>query len=137
MDGRHVRDRLLGETNSHIGSARPCSAAEKPPGLASHLHYFEVEGGPMEPVEDLAIQGNAVAGSPDSVFAIDVTAADVKCPACEGISPLADERAYLHGSGSLLRCKHCTSVLGRFRRSRDAVWIDLRAATSWQLQLPH
>ena len=91
----------------------------------------------MEPADDLAIQGDAVAGSPDSIFAVDVTAAEVACPSCGGTSPLADEKAYLRGSGSLLRCAHCSSVLGRFRRSQDAIWVDLRASGAWQVLLPH
>lgn len=91
----------------------------------------------MEPADDLAIQGNAVAGSPANIFAVDVTAAEVKCAACGGNSPLADEKAYLRGPGSLLRCKHCSSVLGRFRRSQDAIWVDLRSSGAWQLLLPH
>ena len=91
----------------------------------------------MEPAEDRAIQGNAVAGSPDGVFAIDVTAAQVTCPSCGRSTPLADERAYLHGSSSLLRCTHCTSTLGRLRRSQEATWIDLRTSGAWQVQFPH
>lgn len=91
----------------------------------------------MEPAEDLAIQGNAVAGSPATIFAVDVTAAEVTCAACGASSPLADEKAYLRGPGSLLRCTHCSSVLGRFRRSQGAVWVDLRASAAWQVLLPH
>jgi hypothetical protein len=87
--------------------------------------------------DDLAVQGRAVAGSPGHVFAIDVTAADVVCPDCGGNAPLADERAYLHGEGSLLKCRHCSAVLGRFRRSQDAIWVDLRSMPVWQLQTPH
>lgn len=64
----------------------------------------------MEPADDLAIQGNAVAGSPDNMFAVDVTAAEVTCAACGATSPLADEKAYLHGCDY-----HCSSVLGRFK----------------------
>jgi hypothetical protein len=91
----------------------------------------------MEPGDDLAIQGNAVAGSPASIFAVDVTAAEVVCAACGARAPLADEKAYLHGSVSLLRCERCSAVLGRFRRSQDAVWVDLQASAAWQVLLPH
>jgi predicted RNA-binding Zn-ribbon protein involved in translation (DUF1610 family) len=91
----------------------------------------------MEPADDLAIQGDAVAGSLGSIFAVDVTAAEVVCPDCGGTSPLADEKAYVRGPGSVLQCKHCSSVLGRFRRAQDAVWVDLRASGAWQVLLPH
>ena len=91
----------------------------------------------MEPADDLAIQGDAVAGSLANIFAVDVTAAEVTCPGCGVGTPLADEKAYLRGSGSLLQCKHCSSVLGRFRRSQDAIWVDLRSSGAWQVLLPH
>jgi hypothetical protein len=91
----------------------------------------------MESTDDLAIEGNAVAGSPGNIFAVDVTAAEVTCTECGTGTPLADEKAYLRGSGSLLRCKHCSSVLGRFRRSQDAIWVDLRSSGAWQVLLPH
>jgi predicted RNA-binding Zn-ribbon protein involved in translation (DUF1610 family) len=91
----------------------------------------------MAQPDDLAVEGNAVAGSPGQIFAIDVTAAEVTCPDCGGNSPLADEKSYLRGEGSLLQCKHCSSVLGRFRRSQTAIWVDLRSMPGWQVQIPH
>jgi hypothetical protein len=91
----------------------------------------------MESPDDLAIQGSAVAGTPSSIFAIDVTAAEVVCAECGARSALPDEKAYLHGPVSQLHCARCSSVLGRFRRSREAVWIDLRAPAAWQVLLPH
>jgi len=91
----------------------------------------------MEPADDLAIEGNAVAGSLADIFAVDVTAAEVKCAACGANSPLADEEAYVRGPGSLLQCRHCSAVLGRFRRSQDAIWVDLDSSAAWQVLLPH
>ena len=91
----------------------------------------------MESADDLTIQGNAVAGSPGGIFAIDVSAAEVTCADCGANTPLADEKAYVRGSGSLLHCKHCSSVLGRFRRSQEAIWVDLNSSAAWQVLLPH
>lgn len=91
----------------------------------------------MELAADLAVQGDAVAGSLSNIFAVDVTAAEVVCPQCGRASPLADEKAYLRGPASLLQCKNCSSVLGRFRRAQDVVWVDMRASGAWQVLLPH
>jgi hypothetical protein len=91
----------------------------------------------MEPEDDLAIEGNAVAGSHDSIFAVDVTNAEVTCAACGETSPLAHEKTHLRGPDSSLRCKHCSSVLGRFRRAQDAIWVDLDSSAAWQVSLPH
>jgi hypothetical protein len=91
----------------------------------------------MEPADDLAISGRAVAGSPASIFAVDVGAAEVTCTSCGLSTPLADERAYVRGGGSLLHCRHCSTVLGRFRRAHDTIWVDLDSLAAWQLALPH
>ena len=91
----------------------------------------------MDQPNDLAIDGNAVAGSLDKIFAVDVTAASVTCAGCGQESPLADEKAYLRGPGSVLQCKHCSSILGRLRRSEDALWVDLDSSAAWQILLPH
>jgi DNA-directed RNA polymerase subunit RPC12/RpoP len=91
----------------------------------------------MEPEDDLAIEGNAVAGSPANIFAVDVTGAEVTCAACGTSSPLAEEKADLRGPESSIRCKHCSSVLGRFRRAQDAIWVDLDTSAAWQVALPH
>lgn len=91
----------------------------------------------MEPADELATSGRAVAGSPASIFAVDVGAAEVMCASCGVGTPLADEKSYLRGAGSLLHCRHCSSVLGRFRRAQDTIWIDLDSLAAWQLVLPH
>jgi|tagenome__1003787_1003787.scaffolds.fasta_scaffold19516617_1 hypothetical protein len=89
----------------------------------------------MELPDDLAIDGNAVAGSLAEIFAVDVTSAQVTCNHCGATNPLADEKAYVRGPGSVLRCAGCTSVLARFAKARDSVWLDLRGSTAWQIRV--
>jgi hypothetical protein len=91
----------------------------------------------MDRSDDLAIEGKAVAGSLAEIFAVAVTAAEVTCAGCGRNSPLADEEAYLRGPGSLLQCNHCASILGRLRRSKEALWVALNSSAAWQFQLPH
>jgi hypothetical protein len=88
----------------------------------------------MELSDDLAVDGNAVAGSFAEIFAVDVTSAQVTCNHCGATSPVADEKAYVRGPGSVLRCAGCTSVLARFVKARDAVWLDLRGSAAWQMR---
>lgn len=88
----------------------------------------------MELADDLAIDGNAVAGALAEIFAVDVTSARVTCNHCGTTHPVADEKAYVRGPGSVLRCVECTSVLARFVRARDAVWLDLRGSAAWQIR---
>lgn len=87
----------------------------------------------MELHDDLAVDGNAVAGSFAEIFAVDVTSALVTCDHCGEANALADAKAYVHGPGSVLRCAGCSSVLARFVKARDSVWLDLRGSTSWQI----
>lgn len=88
----------------------------------------------MELSDDLAVDGNAVAGSLAEIFAVDVTSAQVTCNHCGATNPVADEKAYVRGPGSVLRCAGCTSVLARFVKARDAVWLDLRGSAAWQMR---
>lgn len=46
----------------------------------------------MESIDDLAVEGSAVVGSPGSIFAVDVTEAESTCASCGATSPLADEQ---------------------------------------------
>lgn len=88
----------------------------------------------MELSDDLAVDGNAIAGSLAEIFAVDVTSARVKCDHCGATNPLADEKAYIRGPGSVLRCASCSSILARFVKARDAVWLDLRGSSAWQIR---
>ena len=83
---------------------------------------------------DLAVDGNAIAGSLAEIFAVDVTSAHVQCDHCGATNPLADEKAYVRGPGSVLRCANCSSVVARFVKTRDAIWLDLRGSTAWQIR---
>ena len=88
----------------------------------------------MKSPDDLAVDGNAVAGSLAEIFAVDVTSVRVTCNHCGATKPLADEMAYVRGPGSVLRCAGCTSIVGRFAKARDAVWLDLRGSAAWQIR---
>jgi Family of unknown function (DUF6510) len=91
----------------------------------------------MEVNDDVALDGNAAAGPLGDIFAVDVTSAQVTCGHCGATNPLADEKAYVRGPGTVLRCAGCMSVLARFVHARDAVWVDLRGSAAWQLRAPH
>jgi hypothetical protein len=84
--------------------------------------------------DDLAVDGNAVAGSLAEIFAVDVTSVRVTCDHCGTTRPLADEKAYVGGPGSVLRCAGCSSVVGRLAKSRDTIWLDLRGSAAWQIR---
>ncbi|MDN5765759.1 MAG: DUF6510 family protein [Humibacillus sp.] len=85
--------------------------------------------------DDLALDGNALAGPMAELFAVDVTSALVMCNDCGAAKPLAEQIAYVGGPGSVLRCSGCSAVLVRFVQTRDAVWLDVRGSASWQIPI--
>lgn len=85
--------------------------------------------------DDLALDGNALAGPMAELFAVDVTSAMVTCNDCGTAKPMAEQLAYVGGPGSVLRCVGCSSVLVRYVHTRTAVWLDVRGSASWQLPI--
>lgn len=83
--------------------------------------------------EDRAVDGNAIAGSLAEVFSVDMTSAQATCANCGSTDPLAQGKAFVGGPGTVLRCSHCHSILGRLVRARDSVWLDLRGMTTLQI----
>jgi hypothetical protein len=89
----------------------------------------------MEFSNDLAVDGNAMAGPLAEIFAVDVTSAQVSCDSCGATNSLAEQVAYVGGPGSVLRCADCTAVVARLVKIRDAVWLDLRGSAAWQIRV--
>ncbi|WBQ08396.1 DUF6510 family protein [Kribbella sp. CA-293567] len=89
----------------------------------------------MHPIDDLAVDGNALAGRLAEIFADDMTSAFVTCESCGSSKPLAHHRAYVRGPGAVLRCADCWSILGRLVRTPDAYWLDLRGAASLRIPM--
>ena len=83
--------------------------------------------------EDRAIDGNAMAGSLAEVFSVDMTSAQGTCAGCGLTECLAQGKAFVGGPGAVLRCSHCTSILGRIVRTGDFVWLDLRGLTALRI----
>lgn len=85
--------------------------------------------------DDLALDGSALAGPMSDLFCVDVTSALVTCNDCGAAKPMAAQKAYVGGPGSVLRCSGCSAVLLRLVQTRDALWLDARGSASWQLPL--
>lgn len=83
--------------------------------------------------QDLYVDGNAAAGSFAEVFAFDITSATATCSHCGVSNPFAKATAFVRGPGTVLRCSACSSVLARFVKARDTVWLDLSGTSSWQI----
>jgi hypothetical protein len=83
------------------------------------------------------VDGNAVAGLLQELFAVETTEARGRCDACGAIAELGAALAYAHplAPGSVVRCGSCEAVLavivsgrGRTRLGfRGLTWIEVSA----------
>ena len=61
--------------------------------------------------EMMRVDGNAMGGTLDDVFAREVTSVKMVCDGCGEVEPLGAEHAYMQAPGMVLRCCHCERVL--------------------------
>lgn len=80
--------------------------------------------------------GNLMAGPLSELFALDVTAAVVRCRGCGACAEVATLRVYGPDPGLVGRCPGCDDVLLRVVRTPDAVWLDLGGVTSLRVPAP-
>jgi len=84
------------------------------------------------PHDGRALDGNAAAGPFTDVFGGDVSMATVTCGGCAASATFAEQRAYLAGPGTVLRCAGCDHVLARVVQTSREVWLDLSGSSSWR-----
>jgi len=80
--------------------------------------------------------GNLLAGPLAELFALDVTAAVLRCRGCGSSTEVATLRVYGPDPGLVGRCPGCDDVLLRVVRTPDAVWLDLGGVTSLRVPAP-
>jgi Zn finger protein HypA/HybF involved in hydrogenase expression len=74
-------------------------------------------------MDELMLDGNAVAGLLQEVFAVEMTTAVGTCASCGAAGPVGTVHVY-RGAGIVLRCPHCDNVLATIVKSDSRVWID-------------
>ena len=70
------------------------------------------------------LDGNAVAGLLQEVFAAEMTAAIGTCGGCGAREPIGAVRVF-RDAGIVLRCPHCDNTLVTIVRSDTDLWISL------------
>jgi hypothetical protein len=83
-------------------------------------------------MDELMVDGNAVAGLLQEVFAADVTGATGSCARCGATEPVGAAHVY-RGAGIVLRCPHCDNTLAAIVRDERRVWIALRGVRALEL----
>ena len=75
-------------------------------------------------MNELRLDGNAIAGLLQELFAVEMTTAIGTCSGCSTAGPVGTAHLY-RGAGIVLRCPHCDNVLAKIVKNDSRVWIDL------------
>jgi Family of unknown function (DUF6510) len=90
----------------------------------------------MATIDEMRLDGNAVAGLMSEVFAVEMTTALVTCAHCGATDAVAAEHVYMHGPGVVLRCPGCAGVVMRFGEIRGRLVADLHGVGRVELSVP-
>ena len=78
------------------------------------------------------LDGNAVAGLLQEVFAVEMTTAMETCDGCGATDPLGALHVY-RGAGIVMRCPHCDSVLMTIVRDDTRVHMGFAGVRTLQV----
>jgi len=74
-------------------------------------------------MDELMLDGNAVAGMLQEVFAVEMTTATMTCGNCGAAGPVGAAHVF-RGAGIVLRCPHCDNALVKIVEGRTRIWMD-------------
>jgi Family of unknown function (DUF6510) len=83
-------------------------------------------------MDRLMLDGNAVAGLLQEVFAADMTGAIGSCPTCGATEPVGAAHLY-RGAGIVLRCPHCDNPLAAIVLGERRLWITFHGVRALEL----
>jgi hypothetical protein len=75
-------------------------------------------------MDELMLDGNAIAGLLQEVFAAEMTTALGTCAHCGATEPLGAVHVF-PAAGTVLRCPHCHNVLATVVKSDTDTWLSL------------
>jgi Family of unknown function (DUF6510) len=85
-------------------------------------------------MDDLMLDGNAVAGLLQEVFAAEMTTALGTCDNCGATDAVGAIHVY-RGAGTVLRCPHCDNALVTIVEADRRVWIGLPGVRTLQVTI--
>ena len=83
-------------------------------------------------MNDLMLDGNAVAGLLQEVFAVEMTTAVGVCDGCGATEPVGRVHVF-RGAGIVLRCPHCDNALVKIVREDARLWISFPGIRALEL----
>jgi hypothetical protein len=85
-------------------------------------------------MDELMLDGNAVAGLLQEVFAVEMTTAIATCGACRARAALGATHVF-RGAGLVLRCPHCDNALLTIVERDARVWLGFPGVRAVQLDV--
>jgi hypothetical protein len=83
-------------------------------------------------MDERMVDGNAVAGMLQEVFAVEMTSAIGTCDGCGAREPIGAVHVFL-GAGAVLRCPHCETPLMKVVSGGNRMWLSLPGIRSLEL----
>ena len=83
---------------------------------------------------DLTLDGNAVGGLLQEIFAREVTASPAECANCGNVSAVGGLVAYTQAPGAVLRCPACSSVMMRIVETPHGILFEARGVRTITLK---
>lgn len=87
-------------------------------------------------MQELKLDGNAVAGLLGEVFALEPTAGRGTCEGCGAVAAVGALHVYVHGPGVVARCPSCEAIVFRVVHARGRYLLDLRGLRVLELAEP-
>jgi len=82
----------------------------------------------------LMLDGNAVAGILNEIFALEMTSNSFECANCGLEGEMGRLLAFTQAPGMILRCPGCENIILRIVQSSEAIYLDLRGAAYLRLE---
>jgi Family of unknown function (DUF6510) len=83
-------------------------------------------------MDELMLDGNAVAGLLQEVFAAEVTTAIGTCATCGAADAVGALRVF-QGAGVVMRCPHCDNALLTIVKDGSRVWLGFAGVRTLQV----
>ena len=83
-------------------------------------------------MDELMLDGNAVAGLLQELFAVEMTTALATCGACGATEAVGATRVY-RGAGMVMRCPQCDNALVTVVKDDTRVWIGFPGVRTVQV----
>ena len=85
-------------------------------------------------MEELMLDGNAVAGMLGQVFTAEMTTATMTCGNC-GMAGAVGAMHVFRGAGIVMRCPHCDNVVAKIVEAGPRIWMNFGGMQALEITL--